>query len=99
MVSREDIGSWLEGGPQDGGSGELGLPASGKGSLASTAKRVVALCIDWGMSLAISAGFFNNAPMITLGIFALSTLILVSSIGTSVGHRVMGLAVIRLAGQ
>lgn len=64
---REDLGSWLEGTP--GGApdeGRLGLPVSGPGSLATLSRRVVALAIDWTLSLAVSsAAFPSGEPAVT----------------------------------
>lgn len=36
---------------------------------------------------------FDGAPMATLGIFAVENLVLVSTVGSTVGHRVLGLRV------
>jgi len=105
---REDLGSWLEGTP--GGApdeGRLGLPASGPGSRATLSRRVVALAIDWTLSLAVSSAAFPSGdqavtpmlagePFATLGVFALSTTLLVALLGTTIGHRVAGIRVVRL---
>lgn len=93
------LGGWLEGGPTAGShpGARLGLPATGSGSLARLGRRAVALCIDWGLSLAISAAFFALDPWATLSIFALENLLLVSTLGHTIGHRIMGIQVRRLA--
>ena len=94
MAAREDMGSWLEGGPSDDASrGRLGLPASGRGSLAPLGPRLVALAIDWALCLAISRAFFDGDPMATLGVFALENVVLVGTAGFTVGHRLLGLRV------
>ena len=105
---REDLGSWLEGTP-DGRPDSSGphLPLEGPGSAARPGRRVVALCLDWVLSLAISAAFFPSPdppiggllagePMATIAVFGVSTAILVGLLGHSVGHRVAGLRVVRL---
>lgn len=99
MEQREGIGSWLEGGPsgRPGQGSRLGLPASGAGSLAPVGRRLAALAIDWAVCLVISAAFFDRDPMATLGIFALENVLLVSTLGTTLGHRALGLRVQRLA--
>lgn len=96
MVSRDDIGSWLEGHSGSTEKSDLGLPESGPGSLAPLGLRAIALIVDWGLCLAISVAFFDNHPMATLGIFAVSTFILVSTLGTTIGHRLTGIRVVRL---
>jgi uncharacterized RDD family membrane protein YckC len=105
---REDLGSWLEG-TAGGGSdeGHLVLPSSGPGSRATLSRRVVALAIDWTLSLAVSSAAFPSgdpavtpllagAPFATLGVFAVSTMLLVALLGTTIGHRVVGIRVVRL---
>ena len=102
MVSREDVGSWLEGTPtggEDGRGGRLGLPPDGPGSLATVGRRVVALVIDWVLCLLISFLLFDENPMATLAVFALENLLLVSTLGYTIGHRVMGLQVRVLGGE
>lgn len=74
----------------------LGLPESGPGSLGRLGRRIGALWIDWLVALAISAGFFNNEPLITLAIFALQNILLISTVGYTIGHRIFGMRVVRL---
>ena len=112
VAERRDISSWLGGGFDESGAdsaaarGRLGLPASGPGSLAPLGRRVAALAIDWVACLLISGAFFvadpdafllsRGNPMATLGIFALENVLLVGSIGHTLGHRLMGLRVRRV---
>ncbi len=95
MAAREDMGSWLQGG--QGGdvasAGRLGLPATGSGSPAPLGRRVVALAVDWLLCLAISGAFLDADPMATLAVFALENLLLVGTLGYTVGHRLLGLTV------
>src|SRR5690625_3171310 len=76
----------------------LGMPESGNGSLARLGRRIGALWIDWLIALAISAGFFANEPLVTLGIFAVENLLLISTVGFTIGHRIFGMRVVRLDG-
>ncbi len=107
---REDLGSWLEGGPgepsADRPSG-LGLPSAGPGSRATLGRRVVALLVDWTLSLAVAArlfpdptspapGIFAADPTGTLGVFAVSTAVLVATLGFTIGHRLVGIRVVRV---
>jgi hypothetical protein len=96
VAAREDMGSWLEGGPSGGARGQragLGLPESGAGSLATLARRVPALVVDWALCLAISTGFFGADAMATLAVFAAENVLLVATLGSTVGHRLLGLQV------
>ncbi|MBD7918229.1 RDD family protein [Cellulomonas sp. Sa3CUA2] len=110
MVTRDSVGSWLEGGPggHDDGTarGErLGLAPTGPGSLARLGRRLAALAIDWVACLAVSAvllpsrtdGLFllRGDSLGTLAVFALENLVLVATLGTTLGHRLMGLQVRR----
>lgn len=106
MVRREDMGSWLEGDAVAGvGAGtRLGLPVSGPGSPARTGRRALALAVDWLACLLISGALFPGSqsaafslvrgdPMATLGIFALENLLLVGTVGHTLGHRLCNLRV------
>jgi uncharacterized RDD family membrane protein YckC len=77
----------------------LGLPESGPGSLAKLGRRTIALVIDWGLAMVVSQAFAGGNSSVTLVVFALMQFLLVSTLGYSVGHRVLGLQVRRLDGQ
>jgi uncharacterized RDD family membrane protein YckC len=73
--------------------------------------RLLGIAIDWTLSLLISSAFFASAsyagatgveralfagaPLATLAIWALQHLILVATIGTTIGHRLVGIRVVR----
>lgn len=113
MVTRDSVGSWLEGGPggRDGDGAapghRLGLPATGPGSLARLGRRMAALAVDWVACLAVSAvlvpvrddGLFllRGDSLATLAVFALENVVLVATLGHTLGHRLLGLQVRRLA--
>lgn len=59
-------------------------------------RRIVAIIIDWGIAVAISAGFFDYQALATTAIFGVMTLLLVGTIGSTIGHRIVGLRVHRL---
>jgi len=67
--------------------------------MATVGRRVVALCIDWLLSMLISYLVFDANSMATLGVFAVENLLLVSTLGYTVGHRVLGLQVRVLGGE
>jgi uncharacterized RDD family membrane protein YckC len=102
VVDRKDIGSWLTGPDTSGISkypGErLGLPESGPGSIARAGRRLIAIIIDWGIALLISNFAFAGDSWATLGIFAAEQILLVGTLGYSIGHRVAGIHVVRLGG-
>ncbi|TLM82864.1 RDD family protein [Pseudarthrobacter sp. NamE5] len=102
MVDRKDIGSWLSGPDTSGISkypGErLGLPESGPGSVARAGRRIVAIMIDWGIALLISNFAFAGDSWATLAIFAAEQILLIGTLGYSIGHRLMGIHVVKVGG-
>lgn len=87
----------------------LGLPESGAGSLAHWGPRIVALVIDWVLANAAAYAVFRStdiwqppttpadaSPLIA---FAVMTAGLVAILGSSIGHRVRHLQVVRLDGR
>ncbi len=100
------MGSGLEGDVTSGaGAGtRLGLPVSGPGSPARTGRRLLALAVDWLACLLISGALFPSSraatfslvrgdPTATLGIFALENVLLVGTVGHTLGHRLLNLRV------
>ena len=102
MVDRRDIGSWLTGPDTSGISkypGErLGLPESGPGSIARAGRRIVAIIIDWTLALLISNFLFSGDSWATLAVFAAEQILLIGTLGYSIGHRAVGIHVVRLGG-
>ncbi len=104
MVERRDVGSWLEGKPPDSAAGRAGLPDEGTGSVAGFGPRVAALAVDWLACLLVSAAFFRadatpvvgGDPVATLAIFTVENVVLVGTLGHTLGHRLLGLRVRRL---
>jgi uncharacterized RDD family membrane protein YckC len=102
VVDRRDIGSWLTGPDTSGISkypGErLGLPESGPGSIARAGRRIMGIVIDWTLALLISNFLFSGNSWATLAVFAAEQALLIGTLGYSIGHRVMGIQVVRLGG-
>jgi len=82
----------------------LGLPAEGRGSLASWRSRVAALILDWAACMAIAVGLFGSgvltgggwrAWMILTTFFVQST-VLSWLMGGSFGQLICRIAVIRI---
>lgn len=81
------------------GSG-LGLPERGAGSVATFGRRLVAVALDWALCqliayavLDVGWGATGWASFGPLAVFAVENILLVSTLGTTVGHRVLGLQV------
>lgn len=64
--------------------------------MANVGRRVVGLLVDWGLASLISYAFFGRDEWATLAVFGVSTALLVSTLGTTIGHRVAGVQVVRL---
>ena len=79
----------------------FGLPEEGPRSVASMGRRLLALLIDWLLSLLIARTFFGHSDVtvITLLIFAAEVYLLTALTGYTVGKRVCGLRVARLDGK
>jgi uncharacterized RDD family membrane protein YckC len=112
VVERRDIGSWLDGPAayhrthtgQYAGQ-RLGLPAVGPGSIGRFGRRLIAVFIDWGLCLLIAAGLFHvpltgagSGGFVPLAVFAAENVLLVGTVGSTVGHRALGLRVLSLDG-
>ncbi|MBP1136746.1 putative RDD family membrane protein YckC [Arthrobacter sp. PvP023] len=76
----------------------LGLPEAGRGSIARAGRRILAICIDWGLALVISNYAFGGDPWATLAVFAAEQILLIGTLGYSIGHRLLGIHVVRLCG-
>ncbi len=83
---------------------QLGLPATGRGSLARWRSRVGAIIIDWAACMAIAVGLFG-APVLTergwqswmiLVTFFVESTVLVTVASGSFGQLLCRIAVVRL---
>jgi hypothetical protein len=57
---------------------------------------VLALVIDWAACVAIAAVLFDGDPLAQLAVFAVENVLLVGTIGFTLGHRVVGIRVRRV---
>lgn len=79
----------------------LGLPASGRGALASWGARVSALVIDWGASMAVAVGAFGSGVFeagnwrswLVLTVFFSQKALLTALMGSSFGQLITGVGV------
>lgn len=85
----------------------LGLPASGRGSLATWRARVSALVIDWGASMAVAVGAFGGGVFeantwqswMILAVFFVQKALLTAFTGSSFGQLITGVGVTRVDGS
>jgi uncharacterized RDD family membrane protein YckC len=86
----------------------LGLPDSGRGSIARFGRRLGALAIDLACATIIGYAFFHQTdavtgmpvadPIATNIIFALVQIVFIPTLGGSPGHRLLGMRVVPLKG-
>jgi uncharacterized RDD family membrane protein YckC len=81
----------------------LGLPQSGRGSVGRPGRRIAALAIDWALAYAVSALFFRSADPTAMNVtitlcFVVMQSVFIPTIGGSIGHRLVGLRIVPLAG-
>jgi uncharacterized RDD family membrane protein YckC len=111
MVDRRDVGSWLEGpasrDPERQPPGvRLGLPVEGPGSIGRFGRRIIAVFADYALSILIATlfgyrfGGHNSGAtqFIPLAVFAVENVVLVGTVGSTIGQRLLGLRVERLSG-
>lgn len=75
----------------------LGLPERGPGSVASMPRRVVALFIDWLLSMVI-AYWLTKSQFWTIAVFAVEVYIMTAVGGSTVGKRLVGIRTVRIGG-
>jgi uncharacterized RDD family membrane protein YckC len=61
-------------------------------------RRVAALAVDWVVALLITTLLPWESPLLPLAVFALEQVLLVGTLGHSLGHRLLGLQVQREGG-
>lgn len=76
------------------------MPPAGSGALAPWGRRLVAVVVDWLLCELIAVGLLGAelgkggpGSFLPLAVFAVENLLLVSTLGSTVGHRLMGLRV------
>lgn len=84
---------------------DVGAPAQGPGSLARLGPRVGAVVIDWLICSVIAAGFFgyrfgaDGRSWTPLVVFFIENVLLVGTLGSTIGHRLVGLHVSKVCGH
>ena len=88
----------------------LGMPREGAGSMGRFGRRLVGVVLDWTACQLIAAALFSvplpfagvasqRETTILLALFALENLLLLSTTGYTLGHRIVGLRVLSLDGH
>jgi RDD family len=75
----------------------FGLPERGPGSVSSMPRRVLALFIDWLLSMII-AYWLTHSQFWTIAVFAIEVYLLTALGGSTVGKRLLGIRVMRVDG-
>ena len=83
-----------------------GLPETGYRSVGRIGRRIAALMIDWAIAYLIALIWLGLPALTqpgagqfaTLGIFGLLQIVAIAALGGSIGHRMLGLAVMPLRG-
>lgn len=76
----------------------LGLPEHGRRSIARLGRRLAALAIDWGLSVLVSVAFFRYDPWATMAVYAVTQIVFLATAGGSIGHYMLGMRVVPVAG-
>jgi uncharacterized RDD family membrane protein YckC len=76
----------------------IGLPESGPRSIARLGRRIGGIAIDWALAVIVSIAFFHYDPWATLIIFAVEQVLFVALLSGSIGHLILGMRVVPLAG-
>jgi len=76
----------------------LGLPRTGRGSIARPGRRLAGVAIDWSIAVGVSLIFFDYNAVANSVIFVLLQLIFIPTIGGSIGHRLVGMRVVPVQG-
>ena len=81
------------------------MPEDGPGSLARFGRRLVAVTVDWFLSTVIAAGLMGYrlgsgglGPFKPLAVFVVMNLLLVGTLGFTIGHRLLGIRVVCVGG-
>lgn len=80
----------------------LGLPEEGAGSVGRVGRRFGAILLDWGIAMVIAllVAPFDSLlySWVTYLVFVIMQVIFIPTIGGSIGHRMLGMRVVPIAG-
>lgn len=66
--------------------------------MARLGRRLIALAIDWGTAVVVSIAFFAYDGGATLVVFAVAQIVFLVTANASVGHLLLGMRVVPVAG-
>ncbi len=75
----------------------LGLPERGPGSVSSMPRRLLALFIDWLLSMVIAL-WLTHSQFWTIAVFAVEVFVLTALGGSTVGKRLVGIRTVKIGG-
>ena len=75
----------------------FGLPERGPGSVASMPRRLLALLIDWLLSMLVAYGL-THSQFWTIVVFTVEVYVLTATTGFTVGKRLVGIRTVRING-
>jgi uncharacterized RDD family membrane protein YckC len=82
------------------------MPRAGRGSMGRFGRRLVGVLVDWALCQLVAFGLFDKAfgvagasSFLPLAVFAVENLVLVGTLGSTIGHRVVGLQVVSTDGN
>jgi uncharacterized RDD family membrane protein YckC len=82
------------------------MPRAGRGSMGRFGRRLVGVVIDWALCQLLAYGLFDKAfgvagagSFLPLAVFAAENLLLVGTLGSTIGHRIVGLRVVSTDGR
>lgn len=81
------------------------MPEHGPGSLARFGRRLVAITVDWLVCIVIASATMHYrlgddglGPFKPLAVLVLMNVLLVGTLGSTIGHRLLGIRVVRTGG-
>ena len=81
------------------------MPQRGPGSLARGSRRAIAIAVDWFLCVLIASGLMGYrlgdggmGPFKPLAVLVVMNLLLVGTLGSTIGNRLLGIRVVRIGG-
>lgn len=102
VIERKDLGGWIDGAPQEADyvkGSSLGLPADGPGSVAPFWRRPLALLIDWGLCMLLSALVFQGDALANLLLFVAMNVLFLTLFGATPGQFLLKMRVLPVRGR
>jgi uncharacterized RDD family membrane protein YckC len=92
--------------PADGGAAprqdwpgqRLGLPRGGPRSIARLGRRIAGVSIDWALAYVVAFAFFDGQGLAITVVFSVVQIVSLVTLGGTVGHLVLGMRLVPMAG-